>query len=74
MGRHPGHDCFVVPRLLVPAALRAGGLAVGMPPWGTMYHYAIQRDPNLNLLFLQVGGQGWGGARWSFSECDTCPL
>ena len=53
IGRHPGHDCFVVPRHLVPQALRSGGLVVGMPPWGTMYHYAIQRDPGLELLFLQ---------------------
>jgi hypothetical protein len=53
IGRHPGHDCFVVPRLLVPDALRGGGLVVGMPPWGTMYHYALVRDVKLELLFLQ---------------------
>ena len=34
IGRHPGHDCFVVPRHLVPPMLLTGGLVVGMPPWG----------------------------------------
>lgn len=53
IGRHPGHDCFVVPRLRVPQALRGGGLVVGMPPWGTMFHFGLQRDPGLKLLFLQ---------------------
>ena len=38
IGRHPGHDCFVVPRHLVPPAMVASdsGLVAGMPPWGTM--------------------------------------
>jgi hypothetical protein len=53
IGRHPGHDCFVVPKHLVPAQLRAGGLVVGMPPWGTMYHYALQKNAKTKLLFLQ---------------------
>jgi len=53
IGRHPGHDCFVVPRHLVPAQLRTGGLVVGMPPWGTMYHFTLQKDARVKLLFLQ---------------------
>lgn len=36
VGRHPGHDCFILPRLMVPLNMRSGGLVVGMPPWGTM--------------------------------------
>jgi hypothetical protein len=37
VGRHPGHDCFILPRHLVPPNMKSGGLVVGMPPWGTMY-------------------------------------
>lgn len=29
--RHPGHDCFVVPKDIVPPNLLQGGLVVGMP-------------------------------------------
>lgn len=36
VGRHPGHDCFILPRKMVPLSMRSGGLVVGMPPWGTM--------------------------------------
>jgi hypothetical protein len=53
VGRHPGHDCFICPRHMVPAVLRTGGLVVGMPPWGTMYHYALSTDKRTKLLFLQ---------------------
>jgi hypothetical protein len=62
IGRHPGHDCFVVPRHLVPPQLRTGGLVVGMPPWGTMYHYGLQKDDRVALLFLQ----GTSNERYTF--------
>lgn len=52
-GRHPGHDCFVVPRARIPEQLRTGGLVLGMPPWGTMYHLALERDEHLNFHFVQ---------------------
>jgi len=61
-GRHPGHDCFVVPRQQVPSTLMEGGLVVGMPPWGTMYHYEISQDPHLRLLFMH----GTASERYTF--------
>ena len=46
----------------VPQALTEGGLVVGMPPWGTMYHYEIAQDPHLRLLFMH----GTASERYTF--------